>query len=143
MKDNDEDKNKPKEPASDKPSRSSANYKSLPFNPKLKKKARELRKAGNLPEVILWYYLKGKKFKGLDFDRQKVIGNYIVDFYCSNCNAVIEIDGTSHNYKGAYDAERDDYLKSLELEVIHITAKDILRNRTGVFMMLNDHPVFN
>src|SRR5690606_11048916 len=61
--------------------RASKNYFSLPYNPKLKERARELRKAGNLPEVLFWNEVKNRQFKGFDFDRQKIIGNYIVDFY--------------------------------------------------------------
>ncbi|MDR0654456.1 MAG: DUF559 domain-containing protein [Synergistaceae bacterium] len=49
---------------------------SLPYNPKLKIRARELRKAGNLSEVLLWLKLKGGQINGWDFDRQKIIGNY-------------------------------------------------------------------
>lgn len=67
----------------------------LPYNPKLKDRAKELRKAGILSEVLLWQELKSRKFLNLDFNRQKVIGNYIVDFYCDDLRLVIEIDGSS------------------------------------------------
>jgi len=56
-------------------------YMSLPYNPKLRERAKELRKAGNLCEVLLWNQLYKNKFKQYDFDRQKIIGNYIVDFF--------------------------------------------------------------
>ena len=81
-----------------------------------------------------------KKFKQYDFDRQKIIGNYIVDFYCINCAVVIEIDGSSHDDKIEYDGERNRYLEGLGLIVIHIFAKDILKNLIGVMDMLNNHP---
>ena len=116
--------------------RNAKNYFSLPYNPKLKERARELRKAGNLPEVLFWQRVHKKKFKGYDFDRQKIIGNYIVDFFCTNSNVVIEIDGNSHDNKKEYDAKRDAYLESLHLKVIHITAKDVLQNLNGVMEML-------
>ncbi|MCL2816272.1 MAG: DUF559 domain-containing protein [Oscillospiraceae bacterium] len=116
------------------------NYMSLPFNPMLRERARELRKAGNLCEVLLWNQLHKKKFKQYDFDRQKIIGNYIVDFYCINCAVVIEIDGSSHDDKIEYDGERNRYLEGLGLIVIHIFAKDILKNLIGVMDMLNNHP---
>ncbi len=45
----------------------------LPYNPKLKDRAKELRKAGVLSEVLLWQELKARKFLDLDFDRQKII----------------------------------------------------------------------
>jgi very-short-patch-repair endonuclease len=46
-------------------------YRDLPFNPRLKQRARALRKAGNLAEVLLWNQIKRGQFHGLDFDRQK------------------------------------------------------------------------
>ena len=115
-------------------------YVSLPYNPQLRELARELRKSGNLCEVLLWQQLHKKKFKQYDFDRQKIIGNYIVDFFCADCNVVIEIDGISHDYKIEYDNERNRYLEELGLTIIHICAKDILNNLDEVMIMLNDHP---
>ena len=56
----------------------------LPFYPDLKERAKKLRKAGNLSEVLFWNQVKNKQFSGLDFDRQKIIGDYIVDFYYKN-----------------------------------------------------------
>ena len=120
--------------------RNSKNYFKLPYNPALKKLARQLRKAGNLSEVLFWNRVKNKQFKGYDFDRQKIVGNYIVDFFCTNCNVVIEIDGSSHNDKVEYDAERDKFLQSLGLTVIHIPVKDVMNNLDGVMQMLFDHP---
>ncbi|MEZ5195779.1 MAG: HsdR family type I site-specific deoxyribonuclease [Bacteroidales bacterium] len=120
--------------------RNSKNYFNLPYNPKLKERARELRKAGNLSEVLFWNEVKNKQFKGFDFDRQKIIGNYIVDFYCSNCQVVIEIDGSSHDNKVDYDANRDAYLESLGLTIIHIPVVDIMKKMKEVMNMLYDHP---
>ena len=122
--------------------RVSKNYFELPYNPKLKERARELRQAGNLSEVLFWNQVKNKQFKGFDFDRQKIIGNYIVDFYCSNCQVVIEIDGSSHDDKQEYDAERDAYLESLYLTVIHIGVEDVLKNLDVTMRMLMNHPAF-
>ena len=120
--------------------RNSQNYFSLPYNPKLKERARALRQAGNLSEVVFWNRVKNKQFKGYDFDRQKIIGNYIVDFYCTNCNVVIEIDGSSHDDKVEYDANRDAYLESLGLTVIHIPVADVMRSLDAVMEMLYEHP---
>ena len=120
--------------------RNSINYFNLPYNPKLKERAKELRKAGNLSEVLFWNQVKNKQFNGFDFDRQKIIGNYIVDFYCTNCNVVIEIDGSSHDDKEEYDAERDKFLESIGLTVIHVPVVDVMKNMDGVMQMLNDHP---
>jgi len=115
---------------------------SLPYNPKLRERAKELRKAGNLCEVLLWKQLQKEKFKQYDFDRQKIIGNFIVDFYCANCNVVIEIDGRSHASKQDYDLARDNFLRSLGLDVIHIYDSEIYRNVESVMEKLGTHPVF-
>ena len=58
-----------------------------------------LRKNSTLSEVLLWNELKGKKLMGIDFHRQKPIGNYIVDFFSPELRLVIEIDGITHAYK--------------------------------------------
>ena len=108
----------------------------LPFNPKLKERAKELRNAGNLSEVLFWNQVKNKQFLGLDFDRQKIIGNYIVDFYCKDIGVVIEIDGISHNDKLEYDVKRDAFLKELGLKVFHILDIDIKKNLSGVIGFL-------
>jgi len=54
----------------------------IPYNPHLKKFARKLRKDMTFGEVLLWNELKEDKLWGFDFDRQRCIDNYIVDFYC-------------------------------------------------------------
>ena len=100
----------------------------LPLNRELAERAKELRKAGSLPEALLWKEIKGKQINGLDFDRQKVIGNYIVDFFCEELGLVIEIDDKSHDMKEQHDEKREKYLKNLGLEILHISAKDILKN---------------
>jgi len=120
--------------------RKNINYGNLPFNPNLKEQARENRKSGNLGEVLLWMQLKSKKLNGLDFDRQKIIGNYIVDFYCPKRNVVIEVDGESHKYKGEQDADRDFYMKGLGLTIIRIKDEDIKRRITDVMTFLSNHP---
>jgi very-short-patch-repair endonuclease len=120
--------------------RHTQNYRSLPFNSALKERAKALRKAGNLSEVLLWNQLKKGQFKGFDFDRQKIIGNYIVDFYCAEKQAVIEVDGSSHDDKAEYDAQRDAFLIGLGLCVIHILDVDVKQNLGGVLDFLSGHP---
>jgi very-short-patch-repair endonuclease len=120
--------------------RDTKKYMSLPYNPALKERARELRRAGNLAEVLLWNQLKRKQFLGLDFDRQKIIGNYIVDFYCAEKSVVIEVDGSSHDDKAEYDAVRDAFLMGLDLTVIHLRDSDVKGNLSGVMDFLRGHP---
>jgi UDP-N-acetylmuramate-alanine ligase/very-short-patch-repair endonuclease len=119
--------------------RNSKKYLSLPYNPKLKENAKKLRKAGVLSEVILWNKIKNNQLLGLDFDRQKIIGNYIVDFYCPNLGIVVEIDGESHDFKGVYDIQRETYLKSLDLKIVHFEDKRIKNDLNSVLQELSDY----
>ena len=88
-------------------------------------RAAALRKAGNLAEALFWNEVKNGKFLGLDFDRQKQIGNYFADFYCAELDLVIEIDGCSHDDKQEYDKRRDEYMKGLGLRVVRITDEGV------------------
>lgn len=110
----------------------------LPYNKNLVMTARDLRKAGNKAEIIFWLQVKNKQLFGLDFDRQKIVGNFIVDFYCKDLAVAVEIDGSSHNDKVEYDEERDNFLKSLGLIVIHYRAEDVLGNIDGLISDLKD-----
>jgi very-short-patch-repair endonuclease len=111
-------------------------YKNLPYNPALKERAKNLRQAKNLSEVILWNQIKNRQLFSLDFDRQKIIGNYITDFFCAEIGLVIEVDGSSHAEKIEYDAVRDDFLNALDLTVIHIRDVDVKNNLSGVMTYL-------
>lgn len=73
----------------------------IPYNPKLKDLAKKLRQDMTLSEVLLWDCLKQKKMMGYDFDRQRPINEFIVDFYCKDLKLAIEIDGDSHNREEA------------------------------------------
>ena len=97
----------------------------LPYNPRLKENAKALRKAGVLSEVLFWQRVHRKKFYNLDFDRQRIIGNYIVDFYVKSLGLIIEIDGSSHELKGEEDVIRQNYLESLGLIFFRISDLDV------------------
>lgn len=113
----------------------------LPYNPKLKERAKALRYAENLPEVLFWTRVSKKKFHGLDFDRQRIIGNYIVDFYIRQLSLVIEIDGASHIFDGDYDERREKHLISLGLKVYRITVVDVMKNMDFVLIGLENYIV--
>ena len=115
----------------------------LPENRKLLGYARKNRKAGNMAEIAFWEQVHGKMFHGLDFDRQKVIGNYIVDFFVKRLGLVIEIDGGSHNEKEDYDTQRDKYLEGLGLKVFHTTDYDVLQHVNIVLADLRKYIVEN
>lgn len=105
----------------------------LPYNPYLKSLLPGKRKAGILCEVLFWKQVHKRKFHGIDFDRQRIIGNYIVDFYVKTLGLVIEIDGPIHDLKKEYDAQRQKELESYGLKVFRITNHDVLNNM-GVAM---------
>jgi shikimate kinase len=97
----------------------------IPYDKNLNSLARQLRKNSTLGEVILWKHLSGRKCCGLQFNRQKPLGKYIVDFYCKSMNLVIEIDGYSHGFKEAY---QKDISKQADLELMGLT---VLRFNEG------------
>ncbi|MBP4142816.1 DUF559 domain-containing protein [Flavobacterium sp. P4023] len=100
----------------------------LPYNPKLKERAKALRSTENLSEVLFWMQVHKNHFYKIDFDRQRIIGNYIVDFYVKKLGLVVEIDGVSHEGKEKYDTVRECYLKSLGLKIFRIPVVDVLQN---------------
>ena len=110
----------------------------LPYNPNLKLRARELHKAGVLSEVLFWLVVHQGHFWGIDFDRQRVIGNYVVDFYVKSLSLVVEIDGSSHKGKEEYDKERQTYLESFGLKVFRIKDYRVKSDLDAVMKELGD-----
>jgi very-short-patch-repair endonuclease len=98
----------------------------LPYNTSLKSRAKALRKAGNFSEVVFWKEVRNKSFWNIDFDRQRIIGKYIVDFYVKALGLVVEIDGEIHNFQEEYDEKREIYLIDLGLKVFRISTTKIL-----------------
>lgn len=93
----------------------------LPYNKALFRRARALRKAGVLSEVIFWRQVRNNTFWFVDFDRQRIIGSFIVDFYVKSLGLIIEIDGSSHDDKQEYDNMREEFLNNLGLHVYRIS----------------------
>lgn len=86
-----------------------------------------LRKQMTKEERHLWYdFLKNLP---VTINRQKVIGKYVVDFYCASAKIVIELDGFQHYEEDAYqkDKERDGYLNSLGIKVLRYSNYDLNR----------------
>ena len=101
-------------------------------NPNLTNLSQNLRKNMTKEERHLWYdFLKTLP---VTVNRQKVIGNYIVDFYCAKANIAIELDGSQHYFeKGLQkDTARDEYLNSLGIKVLRYSNLDIKKNFNGV-----------
>jgi very-short-patch-repair endonuclease len=102
-------------------------------NEKLKDRRRELRKRSTKEEEILWSKIRNNKI-GCKFKRQHSIGGYILDFYCSERKLIVEIDGASHNTKGAreYDKNRDEYFNELGYTTIRFSNTEVENNILGV-----------
>ena len=94
-------------------------------NSKLTGNAKALRKNMTKEERPLWYDF----FKSLSItvNRQKVIGNYIVDFYIATSKIVIELDGSQHYEDNGIenDAKRDEFLNNLGIKVLRYSNLDI------------------
>ncbi|MBQ5911431.1 MAG: endonuclease domain-containing protein [Clostridia bacterium] len=101
-------------------------------NSKLTRFSQNLRKNMTKEEKRLWYdFLKDLP---TTINRQKVIGKYIVDFYCAAAKTVIEIDGYQHYLDEGEqkDKERDAFLQNLGLTVLRYSNRDIHKNFRGV-----------
>ena len=81
-------------------------------------------------ENRLWSRLRRKQLKGYQFYRQKIIGKYIVDFYCPRANLVIELDGGQHYSETgkAKDRARGDVLAEMGVKVLRFSDKDVFEN---------------
>ena len=110
----------------------------IPYNPKLKPLAKKLRKDMTFGEVLLWNELKRDQLFGFDFDRQRCINNYIVDFYCKDLMLAVEIDGMSHNHEEAFakDEIRQRKLDSFGIRVIRFTEAEMKYDMTNVIRAL-------
>jgi very-short-patch-repair endonuclease len=106
----------------------------IPYNPKLKVLARKLRKDMTFGEVLLWNELKNDMFWGFDFDRQRCIDNYIVDFYCKELLLAIEVDGMSHNHEEAFlkDESRQQKLERLGVRFLRFSEAEMKNDMLNV-----------
>ena len=98
---------------------------SLPYLGKLIAPAKELRKNATKQEQRLWYeFLRNHRLR---FQRQKVIGGVIVDFYCHAARLFIELDGSQHYEKAAksYDEDRTEFLEANGLQVLRFPNTEV------------------
>jgi very-short-patch-repair endonuclease len=100
----------------------------LLYNPSLKERAGEMRNNSTKGEIKFWCELLRHRMTGYQFYRQRPIGKYIVDFYCSRLQTVVEIDGTSHIGKEEYDLRREKDLMSHGLKILHYDDLMVLNN---------------
>ena len=99
------------------------------------KRARQLRRALSLPEVLLLQALR-RRPNGLKFRSQFPIGSITVDFACVSHRLIVEIDGEAHNRgdQPRRDVARDTFLKNEGFDVMRIAARDVLGNLEGVIL---------
>ena len=96
-------------------------------------RARSLRRDPTPAEKKLWFeFLRDQPEK---FTRQKPLGRYIADFYCTACRLVVEVDGDSHFVDdGRRDASRTAALQALGVRVVRFTNEDVMQRFEGVCM---------
>lgn len=85
-------------------------------------------------EIKLWQALKHGKMLGYDFDRQRPIDNYIVDFYCKDLQLAIEVDGITHVDEAALqkDADRQNKLEALGVSFLRFDALLVMKDVEAV-----------
>lgn len=106
----------------------------LPYNPNLKELARKLRQNMTFSEVKLWNALKDGKMMEYDFDRQRPIGNYIVDLYCKDLMLALEIDGITHDDELVIkkDEVRQEELEAMGISFLRFNALDVVNDIDNV-----------
>lgn len=98
-----------------------------------KERRKELRNNQTESEKLLWLKLKNSQL-GFKFTRQYSAGPYILDFYCPKLRLAIELDGSTHAEKEArlYDQDRNDYLKSINIDTIRFWNSELTMNIENV-----------
>ena len=110
----------------------------LKYNPQLKTRARTLRTHLTDAEQRLWSRLRGKQINGIQFYRQKPIGNYIVDFYAPTARLAIEVDGAHHLdvAQARYDTQRSERLEEIGLKVLRFDDRQVLLELESVTQVI-------
>ena len=115
-----------------------AREKIIPYDQHLKPLARQLRNQSTLAEILLWQQLKAKKMLGYDFDRQKPIDRFIVDFFCSGLMLGIEIDGESHRQNPVRDQERQVKLERLGVRFLRFEDRMVKQDMRNVLRSIEN-----
>ena len=100
-------------------------------------RARELRRAMTKAEARLWLRMRSNGLGG-PFRRQHPIGSYFADFYCAPVKLVVELDGSQHAERQAYDAARTAFLREQGIEVLRFWNSDVMENLEGVCLEIAD-----
>ncbi len=108
---------------------------------KLFEYARINRKKMTKAEGILWKYLRDRRLNGFKFRRQHPIADFIADFFCLECNLVIEVDGNYHynREQAQYDEGRTFELTDLQLKIIRFTNSEVTERIEFVLREIEKH----
>lgn len=99
-------------------------------------RSRELRNNATEAERRLWQQLSARKVRGVRFNRQFPVGQFIVDFASREKRLAIEIDGGQHAANAEYDARRTRFLNTQGYRVIRFWNSDVLDNLEGVIEVI-------
>jgi very-short-patch-repair endonuclease len=108
--------------------------------PPLKTRRRALRNNSTVAEIVLWKRLQRRRILGKKFRRQFSIGRYVVDFFCTELNIAVEVDGGIHwdPMRAEYDAERTAYLEKEGVRLLRFPNKNVFENIEGVLETIRD-----
>jgi very-short-patch-repair endonuclease len=92
-------------------------------------------------ERLLWSKLRMRQLKGTQFYRQRIIGDYIVDFYCPKANLIIELDGGQHYWEEgmANDKKRDEFLQASGFKMLRFSDREVLENLEGLLQTVYEN----
>ncbi len=115
----------------------------LPYNKNLKQFSRDLRNQSTQGEMLLWQKLKARNMMGYQFNRQKPMENFIVDFYCGAVKLIIEVDGGYHLNPAVVisDKEREDHLKIWGLNFLRFTEIEVTNKINEVMVCIENYIV--
>ena len=100
--------------------------------------AKELRRTSTPAEDLLWQELRNRKLDGLKFRRQHPLNNYIADFYCSEKQLAIEVDGSIHNKpeNKEHDQQRTQALSNMGIQVLRFTNTEVETNMPNILQRI-------
>ncbi len=92
-------------------------------------------------EKILWSKIRKKQLGDFQFYRQKIFGNYIVDFYCHKAKLVIEIDGSQHytNEGIVMDKVRDEFFENIGIKVLRFSNNEVFSDLNNVVNFIYEY----
>jgi len=101
--------------------------------------ARENRKKQTPAELYLWEYLRQEQL-GVNFRRQHIIYDYIVDFVCLDRMLVVEVDGAYHVEREQVedDEVRTAHLEQIGFRVIRFKNEEVLFDIEGVLKKIRN-----